>query len=209
MEHFAEILKIFLEKYFIPTVMAILVAIVVMLYLPGDYWMIEKIGRFLFFILVVGLAFLAIIFIIFCYQKICAKSDDNEARKYRNKVNDAEEKKAMDVLWSAVDRFSPDDRKLIKEFLVSGNKAIERSSGTRYFGNSLLNSDWVVHTEEYGEEEKYEVILSDKLKGKAIPVNPGFFENARPIIVKYKLCDDIYASLKYSMDNYGKISHFD
>ncbi len=105
-----------------------------------------------------------------------------------------------------MDSFGPDDRKLLKEFLDSNNTPIERSSGTRYFGKSLLTSNWVVSTEEYGEEEQT-VILSDHLKGKAIPV--GSLGIGKPLVVKYKLRDEIFTALKYSKEKYGKISHFE
>ena len=111
----------------------------------------------------------------------------------------------MENLWSDVDKFRPDDRALLKEFLENDNTPIKRSSGSRYFGNSLLTSEWVVSTEEYGEEEP--VIISKHLKEKAMPLFP--MGTGRAIIVKYKLRDDIFSILKYSKEKYGKISHFE
>lgn len=37
-----EALKIFLEKHLVPTVISVVAAIVALLVLPTDYWMIEK-----------------------------------------------------------------------------------------------------------------------------------------------------------------------
>ena len=55
-----EALKVFLEKHLVPTVISVVAAIVALLVLPTDYWMIEKIGKTLFFFLVAGVVFLAI-----------------------------------------------------------------------------------------------------------------------------------------------------
>ena len=115
-------------------------------------------------------------------------------------------KNDMEGLWTAVDKFNPDDRNLLKEFLDNDNAPIERSSGYRYFGNSLLASEWVVSTEEYGKEEP-PIVLSEQLKGKAIPLCS--MEPVRTIVVKYKLRDDVFSFLKYSKEKYGKISHFE
>lgn len=52
-----EALKIFLEKHLVPTVISVVAAIVALLVLPTDYWMIEKIGKTLFFFLVAGVVF--------------------------------------------------------------------------------------------------------------------------------------------------------
>lgn len=40
-----ESLKVFFEKHLIPTVIAIVSAIIAVLMLPSDFWMIEKIGK--------------------------------------------------------------------------------------------------------------------------------------------------------------------
>lgn len=201
-----EFCKVFAEKHLIPSVISIVGAIVALVFIPSDYWIIVKIGKFLFFILVAGIAFLVVKFLTFCWQKIMSLKNGNDLKQYYNQNAIKSEKKNIEELWTAVDKFAPDDRKLLQEFLESDNAPITRSSGTRYFGHSLLASNWVVSTEEYGEEEQ-PIILSEKLKGKAIPI--GAMSPGRAIVVKYKLNDDIYSILKYSKEKYGKISHFE
>lgn len=208
-EAITEFCKVFAEKHLVPSVVSIVGAITALLFLPSDYWMITKIGKVLFFILAVCLIFLAIEFMAFCYHKLCAHKNSNEKEKYYNQSAARNEKQQMEELWTAVDKFAPDDRKLLKEFLENENTPIVRSSGSRYFGNSLLASDWVVSTEEYDDhaEEEPPIILPSHLKGKAIPICSDFV--GRPLVVKYKLCDEIFAALKYSKEKYGKISHFE
>lgn len=201
-----EFCKVFAEKHLIPSVISIVGAIISLIFIPWDYWIIVKIGKFLFFILVAGVVFLVVKFMFFCWQKIMSFKNGNDLKQYYNQNAIKSEKKNIEELWTAVDKFNPDDRKLLQEFLESSNAPITRSSGNRYFGNSLLASNWVVSTEEYGEEEQ-PIILSEKLKGKAIPI--GAMGAGRAIVVKYKLHDDIYSALKYSKEKYGKISHFE
>ena len=201
-----EFCKVFAEKHLIPSVISIVGAIISLIFIPSDYWIIVKIGKFLFFILVAGVDFLVVKFLVFCWHKFVSYKSDNDLKQYYSQNATKSEKKNIEELWTAVDKFSPDDRKLLHEFLESDNAPITRSSGNRYFGNSLLASNWVVSTEEYGEEEQ-PIILSEKLKGKAIPI--GAMSAGRAIVVKYKLHDDIYSALKYSKEKYGKISHFE
>lgn len=201
-----EFCKVFAEKHLIPSVISVTGAIIALIFIPSDYWMIVKIGKFLFFTVTACLIFLAVKFLVFCWQKIISFKNGNERKQYYNQSAVRNEKKDMEELWTAVDKFDPDDRKLLQDFLESGNAPITRSSGTRYFGHSLLASNWVVSTEEYGEEEQ-PIILSEKLKGKAIPI--GAMSAGKTIVVKYKLNDDIYSILKYSKEKYGKISHFE
>lgn len=209
-EAISEFCKVFAEKHLVPSIISIAGAIVALLFFPVDHWIIAKIGVILFFILAACIIFLAVKLVVFCYQKICAHKSGNERKKYYNQTAAKYEKKEMEELWTAVDKFGPDDRKLLKEFMDSDNTPIIRSSGARYFGNSLLASNWVVSTEEYDEEHAEEdqpIVLSSNRKGLAIPIHSEFV--GRPLVTKFKLQDDIYAALKYSKEKYGKISHFE
>lgn len=207
-EAIGQAIQVFVEKHLIPTVISIVISIASFLVLPANYWMIVRIGKVPFALLVAGISFLILQFMLFCFRKIRTWHSNKASDSYDNQSNARLVKEKLEELWSTVDAFGPDDRKTLKEFLASGNVPIEKSSGTRYFGNSLFNSSWVISTEEYGEDKPV-VQISEHLKGKAIPVNPNIFEGRRTIVVKYKLRDDIYGALKYSMDNYGKISHFE
>lgn len=60
-----EALKIFLEKHLIPTAISFVISIITLIKLPKDYWMIEKVGKTLFFILVLLISFLAIELVVF------------------------------------------------------------------------------------------------------------------------------------------------
>lgn len=208
-EVIGQVINTFLEKYFIPTIISFVIAIISLLILPTDFWMITKIGKPLFFILVAGIAFLFIMLIVYFGKKKSEINSEKSKRERRYQKDMEIEREFLEKLWSQVDAISPDDRQLLKEFIASGNAPIEKSSGTRYFGSSIFNSNWLESTEDYGEDEQ-EVILSENVKEKLIPKNSNIFSTlgGRTIIKKYKLRNEIYQALKYSMDNYGKISHF-
>lgn len=55
-----ESLKVFFEKHLIPTIISLVSALVAFLLLPLDHWMIEKLGRTWFLILVAGIVFLVV-----------------------------------------------------------------------------------------------------------------------------------------------------
>lgn len=199
-----EFCKVFAEKYFIPAILSITGALVVLLFLPDDYWMLVKLGRNWLAVLLCGILFLAIIFVIFICKKIVSAQKKHKSQKYYRSQDERRENENMDALWSSVDSLMPDDRQMIKDFLKNNNSPLVKSAGERYFGNRLLNSEWVVSTEEFGEDQP--VVLSERLKGKGIPVD---MTQCRTIVKKYKLRDDIFAILKYSQEKYGKISHFE
>ena len=202
-----EFCKVFAEKHVIPSVIAVTGAIAALLFLPADYWMITKLGKMLFIFLASGVFFLLVKLLVFLWKKICQHRENIAEKQYYARSSQKNEKKDMEELWTAVDKFGPEDRQLLKEFLDSDNAPIERPAGVYFVGGrSLLGSNWVVSTEEYGAEEPH-VILSEHLKGKGIPV--GSFGVGRTIVTKYKLHNDIFIALKYSKEKYGKISHFE
>lgn len=152
-EAIGQAISVFVEKHLIPTVISVVVAIASFLVLPADYWMIARIGKVPFALLVAGISFLIIQFSKFCFYKICNLIPNIVADSYSNESRAQMNKEKLEELWTAVDSFSPDDRQVLKGFISSGNAPIEKSSGSRYFGKSLFNSDWVVSTEEYGEKK--------------------------------------------------------
>lgn len=142
-----EALKIFLEKHLIPTAISFVVAIITLIKLPKDYWMIEKIGKTLFFILVLLVSFLAIQFVVFLYSKIQEKRFYSHQR-YLNVMESAkEEKQSVEELLSFVDKLLPEERELIKDFIRTENSP--KILTGRMGGNpdSIFHTKAVVSTE--------------------------------------------------------------
>ena len=109
------------------------------------------------------------------------------------------------MFWSKTDDFSPDDRQLIREFVTTKNAPIERNTNSFYTNECLLGSDFVIST-----------IKSSSYR-QPIPIHRE--ENDTRISIpayeyvggigQYVLKSEIFKIAKYSMENYGRISHFD
>ena len=66
-EAIGQAIKTFVEKHLIPTVISVVVAISSFLILPSDYWMIERVGKVPFALLIAGISFLTIQLLIFFF----------------------------------------------------------------------------------------------------------------------------------------------
>lgn len=83
-EAIGQAIKTFVEKHLIPTVISVVIAIASFLVLPADYWMITRIGKVPFALLVAGIVFIVIQFIVFCVNKIRKHSANRASKDYRN-----------------------------------------------------------------------------------------------------------------------------
>lgn len=173
-----ESLKVFLEKHLIPTVISVVAAIVVFLVLPADNWIIEKLGKSWFLILITGIVFLLIqmlIAIVKGIRHLCYKADlvCQCREKDQKKGQEAEEK------WlSFGDRLSPDDRALIIRLLENENEPEIEHGYVWHSYDSIYNTNLLVKTKGHN----------------------GF--------TLYKLNDKAYRVLKSIYEQRGSISHF-
>lgn len=179
-EAIASILKVFLEKYFIPTVISVVGGILTLLYLPEEYlWMTDKIGKVAFVILVAGLIFLMLSFLIHIFKSI------NEYKFRYNRLIDnkkqeiRDSEKDIDSFMSFFDGVSPDERELVVKLIKSNNTPIEQY-GFRFNngGKSIFNTNFIVKTQ-------------NKNGSYSIKINPFIFYKVKEVYEKH-----------------GSISHF-
>lgn len=191
--------KTFAEKHLIPSVISLAAGFIAVLALPEDSWMITKISKVGVGVLAFALCFLLVELIIFIAKRISKKISD---RKYEKKHQKQLEKETIDNLWSSVDSFTPGDRALIHNFLETNNEPIETEGYSWYEPGSLFSSGWVDSTlvPYHFENEDNEIS-----KEHGIPLS-HFINQGK---TRYKLKDDIFQLLKYSMEKYGKISSFE
>lgn len=174
-------LKVFLEKHLMPTVISIVTAIIALLALPADYWMIEKIGKVLFFALIAGSVFIAIQFLVLLWKIIKhLKRNMSDSKEYKE-MKKLEHQEALEKWLSFGDRLPPEDRELVRQFLRTENKPIveKRGSYRIYRDNSIYNTNAIVTTAN---------IDGDRL---------------------IKLDDNFYRVMKQIYKDRGSISHFD
>lgn len=173
-----ESLKVFFEKHLIPTVIAIVSAIIAVLMLPSDFWMIEKIGKTGFVVLVAGVVFLIIQILILIWKGTrelrYRAYISSESSKY--KARESEE--TFEEWLSFMDNLPPEERELIISFIKSGNKPITEHGYIWRNPESIYNSNLIVKTKT---------------------------ANGATMI---KLNDKAFRVLKAIYDDRGSISHF-
>ena len=203
-----DIIKVFLEKYFIPTILSVILTFVTYYKTPEDFNMLVKFTVVGYCVFAFCIWFL-LIFIIMSVGKGIANflkeikyKADAQAYLHKSKLKD--EAKILEQLWTDVDGLSVADYKLVMQFLETGNKP-HYTAGT-VCGNCLLNSEWV-HCSRVKEDKKVQIEITpslNKRNGEAVPKYETF--SARN---QYILRQEIYELLKYSQEKYGKISHFE
>ena len=199
-----EVLKIFLEKYFIPTIVAIVLAFLVFFVTPERFVLLKKFGKMGFNIFSFLICFLAVLLVIFLFKKSVYMVKKIIRNIKQKKIIEEDNRIVVEQLWSAVDVLGVEDYKLLLEFLNNGNKP---HISEEVFGTGLLNSDWVDKV-QYSEAKQVPIDIARTQKKGSIVVAVEAFDT---IAAKYQymLKGSIYADLKASMDKYGTISHFE
>lgn len=200
MNSLAEVLKIFLEKHLIPTVLAVVIAFIA--YLISSDNLITKLGFWGFLIFAFAVAFLLVQLIIMIAQFWKSNSVERVYQKDRKEQVERENKAELEKLWSYVDGLSNDDFLLLQNFLESGNKPIKRNANTYYSGECLLSSNHVHSTIVQEAKEEIEGNRSNFI-GSQIPL--GIYNGGEK---QYILDEYFYQLLRYSKEQYVRISHF-
>lgn len=203
-----DILKMFLEKYLIPTVLAVVSTFITYYKTPEDFSMLVKFSIVGYCVFVFCICFLLIYFVVWLIKAIfngikglLEKANENERL---NKMQSQDEEKTLEVLWGYVDKLTIQDYKLLVRFLETENQPY-CDNGT-YFGECLLNSN-LVHR-SLVEEEKQEAIKPVPNSNAGNRIMFPIYETI-PAKYHYILRKEIYDLLKYSKEKYGKISHFE
>jgi hypothetical protein len=203
MNSLAEVLKIFLEKHFIPTVIAIVIAFASYLILPENTYLVMKLNFGGFLIFAFAVSFLLLQLIINTIQFFNSNKAKRETIKYQNEQIERKNKEALEQLWSYVDSLSSNDFILLQKYLESANKPITKNANTFYSAGSLLASNYV-HS-RIVQEPREKTIECERIitNGYQIPMKT-FTEGKK----EYILAESFYQLLKYSKEKYGRISHF-
>lgn len=206
MKKFADVLKIFIEKHLIPSVISIAGAIIILLVLPTDNWVVIKIGNLSAGILAFCICFLTIQFIIKIVNAIKKALSNLNEFNYRMKQNELEKQEIINQINEFVDRLTPEDKNLLISFIKNGNKiliAFERME----FGNSLLDNTHIMNiaiyngdisnldTAHYWITSDIEQVLSQGIKPEA-----G--------LKQYRIKDAFFQDLKFAYKATDKLGNF-
>lgn len=207
-EKLLDAMKIFLEKYLIPTVLAVVLTFVTYYKTPEDFDMLMKFTVIGYCAFSFCIWFLLIYFTIWIMRVIIKgiKSiiEKAEEKEKHNKWLLEDEEKTLEALWTYVDKLSIPDYKLLVQFLETENQP--HTDNGIYFGDCLLNSS-LVHR-SLVEEEKKEPIKSVSGANAGNRILFPMYETSSAKY-RYILKKEIFEILKYSKKKYGKISHFE
>lgn len=197
-----DLLKIVLEKYLISTVGAVTSAFIIYYITPSNNKLLVKFTETGYKVFLGCICFLIIEFARWLVQKI-QHHNYLKGVKEQDKQRKAEEcRRNLEELWEDVDQFSRSDYQLLLRFVKNGNEPYYSSD--TYIRSFLLNSNWV-HKSESRPTEKVLIKSNRDSSPKAFPI--PVYETISGEY-QYVLRKEIYQMLKYSYENYGKISHF-
>lgn len=188
-----DIIKAFFEKYFIQALIAIIPTILIYYFTPDNFSFLTKIGKELYLIFFYVLNFLIILFLIFLFKAI--KNKLYSVKKEKQYSKDKEYENIKD-LWNYIDSLEAMDKKIVEHFIKNNNSPIYLYDNS-YIKvlHELCNSSQIISdgTQKFfnivdGKEEHY--------------IDKGVH------IYRFKLNEDAYNLLNYSLKKYKKISNF-
>lgn len=166
-ESLGGVLKVIFEKHLIPAILSMVCAIITLLILPVDYWMIEKIGTTLFLALIAGCIFLGIHLVIYIwnmFSRLIFKCNTNKRQKEYERQELLKEKEK----WlTFVDSLSAQDRMLIISFIKSRNKPKVEQGHIWYESESLHNTNCIIKidngdgTKLFKLDERFYKVMKD------------------------------------------------
>lgn len=202
-EKLLDLLKIFLEKYLVPTIIAIVLSFITYYVTPTDNKLLIKFTILGYAVFLFCIWFLIIELVIRLVQKIQYHNYSKDVEQRSKQRQERELQEDLEWYWTEIDSLSPNDYKLLLQFVKNGNKPYY-SSGT-HFGDCLLNSEWVNKTMSKPAKQ---VLIQTKRdsSSRAIPL-PAYETISETY--QYILKNEVYQLLKYSYETYGRISHFE
>ena len=206
MEKVAELLKIFIEKHLIPAVISVAGAIIMLLALPHDFWMVVKLGNTLFIILSFCCIFLIVQIIICVGKSIKSFNHKNSENKYYAKQRNKTNQEAIQSINDFVDKLSPQEKELLVMFVVNGNKILLKIQAVYSF-DSLWENDDIINCSRFSgditciDENKYWIDPSLKR---------DYSQGMRPVgeLKQYKIKDALFHDLKLVYEQQGRLGNF-
>lgn len=196
MSEFFDFMKTLIEKYGLKSLIAFVLSIFTVTVIPKAW--IEKLpfnDTSIYW--AIGVSFAIWLIILHCIIVIFRKIKNKISYSiYKEKSNKENNKEALEVLWTTIDELSENDRKDIMNFLNTNNEPISKGG---IINSRLYNSSLVIKTEKRIPIDEEVVVYGKDEKVKMTRYDTHL----------YKLQDSIYRALKYSLDEYGRISHFE
>lgn len=196
MREFFDFIKTLIEKYGLKSLIAFVLSIFTVTVIPKAW--IEKLpfnDTSIYW--AIGVSFAIWLIILHCIILIFRKINNKISYSiYKEKSNKENNKEALEALWTTIDELSENDRKDIINFLNTNNEPISKGG---IINSRLYNSNLVIKTEKRIPVDEEVIVYGTDEKVKMTRYDTHL----------YKLQDSVYNALKYSLDEYGRISHFE
>lgn len=189
------------DKHLIPGVISIIAMVSVYSITPSDNTTLVSVGSTLFLLLIFCIAFVIVELMIFLFGRFKTMRSEASNKRENEVYVGRSARENLERLWTYVDTLSPSERKLLGEFVESDNKPYVENGDVYHAHDTLLNSN-VIHKRRMhkNSNESTEYVTDNKIR--------NLFEGNN-VYTEYVLEENFYRLLKYSKENYGKISHFE
>ena len=157
-----EALKLFVEKHLIPTVISVVTALVSLLVAPADYWMIVKLGKSWFTILVAGVAFLAIQLLVFIARSIISARRKAVLKQEKQQKEEKRRQDSEERWLSLMDKQSPSERNLIVQLIEQENTPVIEKGGYAWHDRDSVYYDHKVIVKTESEHGGTLIKLADQ-----------------------------------------------
>ncbi|GEM_PF-6216668 len=198
MEHFFNVIKVFIEKHLIPTLTSVVLTVVSILLFPALSLIQNKTGLALFWLFIFCCWFLIIHFTIWIVKTI-------KARIILIKQSEEQKEKEIAKVNVFYDDLTPSDKAIINSFLSKRNLPL-RTFIHDFFDDSILwtnNSIFYITPSPVGMEEGTYWVLPNTATQYS---SSSSFETDGSYL--YKLKDAEYNELSFVYSKQGKLGNF-
>jgi hypothetical protein len=159
----AEAVKLFLEKHLIPSVVSFALACVALLLFPDTFPIRVKLGTTWFILFAFAVSFIAVQLLMWIGRGI--KHRLALLKEYEYKINQSERnlEENFEQLWNIIDKFTPDDRAIIRKFVGNGNQALLIETPHPMY-QGLLDTQFV-HKTGADEWQRHQYVLKSDFYG--------------------------------------------
>lgn len=208
MDKFADVIKIFIEKHLIPSVISIAGAIITLLMLPEDNWVVVKIGKMSVGILAFCICFLIIQFVAIIINGIKKALSNINEFNYRMKQDEMENRETINQINEFVDQLTPEDKNILISFMKNGNKILIAFERMGFGGfNSLLDNTNIMNIAIYnGDISDIDTTRYWITSDLAQTLSQGM----RPVggLKQYKIKEEAFHDLELVYKTTGKLGNF-
>lgn len=204
MEKLGEVLKIFIEKHLMPSVISIAGSIITLLFISDSSWILLKIGKILFLCLAFCIYFIIVQLITKLYITFTTKLYRTNSREKQNKE---ELEDLIDYINGFVDGLIPQEKEILNGFIKNENKALIAYERISLGYSGLLDNTKIINASTYPGDlnsidwSRYWVTseLEESIHSGFYPI--GNFK-------QYRIKDDYFSDFKLVYENRGKLGNF-